>query len=205
MNTNKYILVIVLCIAYTTVFAQETVSKLSVRADFYHLDNAVNLNVGALGVYDKVIIRPGIGLSAQYDWKKSEKKRLYSTLKLAFVNNTYEDRWGSIGTDLGFERIFWNRLVFGMNLGLHYNLAKAVDVRYVYENNKWIPAENDDPLLSRMQIKSGLELGYRIKDGARPMDVLITAGGSIVSPYLRDSSLSAWVYRTLGVGVRMGL
>lgn len=179
-------------------------SRWKARADFFHQDYAFMIDVGELGVYDRVTVRPGIALSAEYAYKQRKNWRWYQSARMQFHNLPYEERSVGVGTDLGFEIRLWKGLQVAPRIGLTYNLVKPVDVRYKYNGDQWVRTKNTDPVFDRLQVAGGLDLSYRITGGAHPIDVLANANFSTILPAIPDY-IGMFFYKQAGIGVRMGL
>lgn len=177
-------------------------SKIHLRADLIHQDNLFTLDFGALGVYDKVTLRPGISLSLEYDWINKKFFRFYSSVKTGFQNNPYEERFVTIGSNTGIEFLAFKRLLIAPRGGLDYNFVKPTDIRYEYDGDKWVVSKNLDPVFSRITASVGLDLGYRIRKGYKPIDLLINGTATIGGPYIKDS-VPIWAWKSLGLGLRM--
>ncbi len=175
-----------------------------VRADFFHQDYATKIDVGELGVYDRVTVRPGIALGAEYTYKQRKNWRWYQSGRLQFHNFPYDERSIGLGTDMGFEVRIWKGLQATPRIGVSYNLVKPVDVRYKYEGDRWVRTRNTDPVFGRLQTGLGLDLSYRIVGGSHPIDVLANANATLISPAI-PNYVTMFFYKSFGVGVRMGL
>jgi hypothetical protein len=179
-------------------------SRWKLRADFFHQDYAFPVSFGELGVYDRVVVRPGIGLGGEYAYKQKANWRWFQSARLHFFNFPYEERSIGIGTDMGFEFRIWKGLQVAPRIGLSYNLVKPVDVRYVYEGDRWVKAKNTDPVFSRLQGGLGLDLSYRVAGGSHPIDVLANANVTFIAPAIPDY-ISLFFYKAAGIGVRVGI
>lgn len=174
------------------------------RADFFHQDYAFMIDVGELGVYDRVYLRPGIALGAEYAYAQRKNWRWYQSARLQFHNFQYDERSIGIGTDMGFEVRIWKGLQAAPRFSLTYNLVKPVDLRYRYEGDKWVKTKNTDPVFDRLQAGLGLDLSYRVASGRHPIDVLANANATLITPAI-DNYVNLFFYKSYGVGVRVGL
>jgi hypothetical protein len=179
-------------------------SRWKLRADFFHQDLAFQIPFGQLGVYHKPVIRPGFALGGEYTYQQRKHLRLYQSAHLGYYNNVYEERWGTLGTELGMEWEIWKGILIAPRIGLQYNLVKPSDLRYMYEGDKWVPVRNTDPAFSRLGGSIGLDLGYRVCKGAHPIDVLANGNVSIAGPYIKGS-FPFYFFKSAGVGLRVGI
>jgi hypothetical protein len=179
-------------------------SRWKLRADLFHQDYAIMIDVGELGVIDHVLFRPGIGLGGEYAYAQRKNWRWYQAARLQFHNFQYDERSVGLATDMGFEVRIWKGLQVAPRLGVAYNLVKPVDVRYRYEGDRWVKAKNTDPVFGRLQYGLGLDLSYRVSHGAHPIDVLANANATIIAPVI-PNYVNRFYFKSYGVGVRMGL
>ena len=179
--------------------------KIKLRLDVFHQDNLINFNAGALGIYDKVTLRPGAAFSAEYAWFENKRIRLFSTAKASYHFNTYEERVASLGTELGLDIRLFKGLFLAPKGGFHRGFVQPTDVQYVYEAGEWVVADRKGEGFYRSIVTVGLDLSYRIRKGEKPLDLVLSTMGLIGAPYVPDSSLNIWVWASTGIGFRMGL
>jgi hypothetical protein len=176
------------------------------RLDLYHQDWLGNFSYGQLGVMDPVHVRPGVRVGIERTWISKSHFRLYQDVLVGYYHNTYEERSWTIGSDIGFEWRLWKQLSLALPIGLHYNNVKAIDVRYVYEGDKWVKAKNDDPIVHRIQVPVGLNLGWRfLPDALHPIDVFANANVALLSPWQPGAGIPFLLTKSLGLGLRVGL
>lgn len=177
------------------------------RLDLYHQDYLGDvLAIGQLGRYDRVWIRPGFRVGIERSWVTKRRFRLYQDLLGGYYHNTYDERSWTFGTDIGVEWQLFREFRVGMPLGVHYNNAKAIDVRYEYVGDHWVRARNTDPSIHRLQLQLGLNLGWRFMAGsAHPMDIFLNANASAIGPWQPGVDIVALFYKSAGVGLRVGL
>ncbi|MEY3442688.1 MAG: hypothetical protein RLZZ519_969 [Bacteroidota bacterium] len=176
------------------------------RLDLFHQDYLGEFSFGQLGVYDKVHIRPGFRLGIERSWVTMNHFRLYQDVMLGYYHNTYDERSWTLGTDLGVEWRIFKEFRVAIPFGIHYNNAKAIDVRYVYEGEKWVKAKNTDPAINRLQLQSGLNIGWRfLPESVHPIDVFANGNISLIGPWQPGSGIPVLVYKSAGVGLRVGI
>ena len=195
----------------TSAFAQEVTTmqpapKFAARLDVYHQYWIGDFSYGTLAVVDKVNWRPGIRAGIERTWVAKKHFRLYQDLVLGYYHNTYEERSWILGSDIGFEWRIFKQFRAALPLGVHYNNAKAIDVRYVYEGDKWVKAENTDKAISRLQIPVGLQLGWRFMPASpHPVDLFMQGTLSAIGPWQPGSGIPLLFTKAAGMGVRIGL
>ena len=177
------------------------------RLDLYHQDYIVNiLAIGQLGVYDAVHIRPGFRIGVERSWIIMNHFRLYQDVLAGYYHNTYDERSWTLGTDVGFEWRIFKQFRVALPIGLHYNNAKAIDVRYAYEGDHWVKAKNTDPAVNRLQVPLGLNLGWRfMPTSAHPIDVFANGSLSAIGPWQPGVGIPFLIYKSAGLGLRVGL
>jgi hypothetical protein len=192
--------------AYGAAAQVPAMHKWQARLDLYHQDWESDIVIGQLGVYDRVYLRPGFRVGIERTWVEGRRFRLYQDLLIGYYHNTYDERSYTFGTDLGVEWRLFREFRLGMPFGLHYNNAKAIDVRYEYDGEKWVRAKNTDPSIARLQIPLGLNLGWRFwPQQAHPVDLFLNSNFSLVGPYQPGSNIPVLLYTAVGVGLRVGL
>lgn len=183
-------------------FSQATTTENSWSAQFnvQHHDLGGSINFGLLGVVNEVKIRPYYTLEGQYAMqRKPNKKRIFSG-QLGYYQDLYHERWITAKLGLGTE---WS-LVKGFYLGMRaeFGLAgiKNADLQYEYDGEKWVVADNTAPYRIGLILNPRLDLGYRMIQGAHPIDIVITGQTSLVG-----SEIGILPYVAYGLGVRYGL
>ena len=84
-------------------------------------------------------------------------------------------------------------------LGVAYNNAKATDVRYKYEGEKWVKTANTDPAIHRINIKLGVDVSYRFKG---KFDIIIGGHFAAVTPYLPQADFGLYLHKGVHLGTR---
>jgi hypothetical protein len=211
-NMKNFILLLAFLCTIRAAFAQtpevETgiqwpMPKWSARLDLYHQDYVGNiLAIGQLGVYDKVIVRPGLRLGIERSWITKKHIRLYQGLLAGYYHNTYDERSWTIGTEIGFELRIFKQFRVAWPIGIHYNNAKAIDVRYEYVGDHWVKAKNTDPSISRLQITPfSLNIGWRFMPASEhPIDVFANGNLSGIGPWQPGVGIPFLLYKAAGIG-----
>lgn len=178
------------------------------RMDLYHQDYLSHiLAIGQLGVYDPVHVRPGFRLGVERSWVTKRHFRLYQAVLGGYYHNTYDERSWTIGTEIGFEWRIFQQFRVALPIGVHFNNAKPIDVRYEYVGDHWVKAKNTDPAVNRLQITPfSLNIGWRfeVADG-RPLDVFANGNLSAIGPWQPGVGVPVLFYKAAGIGLRMGL
>ncbi len=179
----------------------------SARLDLYHQDYLFNiLAIGQLGVYDQVRIRPGFRVGIERSWVTKNHFRLYQDLMVGYYHNTYDERSWTLGSTVGFEWRIFKQLRVAPTIGAHYNNAKAIDVRYEYVGEHWVKAKNTDPSVNRLQVPVGLNLGWRfLPESTHPMDVFANGSVSAIGPWQPGVGIPMLFYKSVGLGLRVGI
>jgi hypothetical protein len=180
----------------------------SVRLDLYHQDYLGNiLAVGQLGVYDKVFVRPGCRLGIERSWITKKHFRLYQGLLAGYYHNTYDERSWMVGIEIGIEWRIFKQFRIAFPVGIYYNNAKPIDVRYEYVGDHWVKAKNTDPAVNRLQVTPlSLNIGWRFRaTTAHPVDVFANGNLSAIGPWQPGVGVPVLFYKAAGVGLRIGL
>ena len=183
---------------------QDSTRHWKLRVDVFHQDHIWDLYIGTLEEAHKVWIRPGVALSAEYTIIDKGFFRLYQSTKIGFYDSPYEERWFTLGADMGAEFCLFKRLLLAPRVGFHYNLVKATDIRYVFDENQWVRTTNTDAPFSRIQFMPGLDIGCKVLMGKHPLDILAHGNLSASGPY-QPGSVPLALYKSIGIGIRMGI
>lgn len=204
---KKLFYLIVLLMAGKSLLAQsEGAPKWFARLDLYHQDYSGDFSFGQLQVYDPVHIRPGFRLGIERSWVTKNHFRFYQDVLGGYYHNTYDERSWTIGTDFGIEWRIFKQLRVALPIGIHYNNAKAIDVRYEYVGDHWVKAKNTDPSIHRLQIPVGFNLGWRfLPNSAHPMDAFVNGNLSGIGPWQPGSGIPLLFYKAIGLGLRVGI
>jgi hypothetical protein len=176
------------------------------RLDLYHQDWLGDFGIGQLGVYDAVPIRPGFRLGVERTWIEQRHFRMYQDVLLGYYHNTYDEHSFTVGSDVGFEWRIFRQFRVALPAGLHFHRAKPSDIRYVYDGEKWVKAENTDPAISRLQFIIGTNIGWRFWPELRhPVEVFANGNISLIGPWQNDAGVPALMYKAAGIGIKIGL
>jgi hypothetical protein len=163
-----------------------------------HQTNVVNFDVGALQTIHKINLRPRFELGMERTWKEKPNFRFFQDAKLTFAQDAYVERAYGVGTDVGFEFKIFEGLRITPRLGAHFNLAKATDVQYKYNGEKWEPIANTSPSESRLYAKGGLDVSYRFMD---KIDIIAGGHMALSTPYIKDA-VPIFLHKSFNVGAR---
>lgn len=180
----------------------------SARLDMYHQDYLGNiLKIGQLGTYDRVHIRPGFRVGVERSWVTKKHFRLYQGILAGYYHNTYDERSWTVGTEVGFEWRLFKQFRVALPIGIHYNNAKAIDVRYEYVGDHWVKAKNTDASVHRLQVTPlSLNIGWRFYGGGMHyVDVFANGNVSAIGPWQPGVGIPFLIYKSAGVGMRVGL
>jgi hypothetical protein len=205
-NKKIMFLLMLLSLALGTL-AQSPPAKLWLaRLDVYHQDWMGDFGIGQLTAYDRVFIRPGIRVGIERTWIQKNHFRLYQDLLLGYYHNTYDERSFTMGTDAGVEWRIFKQFRLALPIGIHFHRAKPIDIRYVYDGEKWVRAKNTDPSISRLQFLAGLNIGWRFWPAAKhPIEVFANGNISTLSPWQPDSGVPILLCKAAGMGLKVGI
>ncbi|MFM2267118.1 MAG: hypothetical protein RL757_559 [Bacteroidota bacterium] len=198
---KKNILWLAISLCSMPVFAQDAPKKWAIVANFGHEDDLSPIPVSnSLVATHNVVIRPRIELGMERTWVERRRFRLFQDAKLTYHNNTYSENAIGLGTDIGFEFKIFKGLRLTPRLGAHYNRAKASDVQYRYENNKWVSTSNTNPAVARGYFKGGIDVSYRFMD---KFDVVAGTHLAILTPYIPgEFGIPLYPNKAFNIGVR---
>jgi hypothetical protein len=176
----------------------ENPKKWAAVVNIGHQTSAINFDLGALQTIHKINIRPRFEVGMERTWKEKPNYRFFQDAKLTFVQDAYVERVFGIGTDVGFEFRIFKGLRITPRLGAHYNAAKASDIQYKYNGEKWEPIANTSPIDKRLYAKGGLDLSYRFND---KIDVIVGGHFALSTPYIKDAA-PFFLHKSLNMGAR---
>lgn len=176
------------------------------RLDLYHQDVLDDISFGQLSVYDPVHIRPGFRVGVERTWIEKTHFRFFQDILVGGYFNPYDERSFTLGTDAGVEWRIFKQFRVAMPFGLQFHRVKPRDVRYVFDGEKWVRAPNTDPVIRRVQIPVGLNLGWRFwPTSPHPIEVFANGNVSLVRPYQPGSGIPFFMYKAAGLGVKIGI
>jgi hypothetical protein len=199
---RKYIMVILCLLTNTALIAQSKLAKNNALIlNISQQKDLINYDFGALQTITKTAFKPRIEIGLEHTWKQKKARRFYQDSKVTYVADPYVEKVYGIGTDLGLEFTLFKRLKIGPRLGTHYNLAKAADVQYIYQDNQWIKTKNSIPVNHRLYTKAGFDLGFKIN---QKIDLMAHVQLSLNSPHVKDI-IPLNINKALGMGLRYSL
>ena len=207
MNHKIILLAILLCGLVQPSFAQNT-SRWAANMQFFHQDFAIDLDPGQLGVTDATSVRPGISAGIERTWKNigNDRIRLFQDLNLGFWNSPYSENYTFIGTRLAADFRVFKQLRLTTGVLYRIGRAKTKDVRYIYENEKWVPSKNSTLGFFRQNAGFDTRLGWRFAArSAHPVDVQVGINWTIAWKFApAEISANLMLYKALQVGLRYG-
>lgn len=176
-------------------------NKWAAQVNVQHQDLQFQLQFGQLGVVHEVSFRPLYSVDIQrFLLKKPTSKRFFSG-QIAFHNNLYHERWLSVKLGYGIEKQLFKNFSASLRMESGFALVKNTDVRYQYEEGKWVQAKNDSPTYADIVLGPRLDLVYRVSDKAHPIDII---GTSNLTLHL-NPRVGGIPYYAVGLGARFGL
>jgi hypothetical protein len=198
---NKIIFSLFISLFASQIWAQtsaDNAKKWAAVINVGHQTSAVNFDAGSLQTIHEIHLRPRFELGVERTWKDKPNFRFFQDVKLTFAQDAYVERAYGVGTDVGFEFKIFKGLRITPRLGAHYNLAKASDIQYRYNGEKWVPVANTSPLDSRLYAKGGVDVSYRFMD---KIDVIVGGLYALSTPYM-TYAVPFFVHKNVNVGVR---
>lgn len=171
-----------ICSTFAT--AQETdkvPGRWALQLSLQHRDLAGEENIGQLQTFHEVAIRPVYSLEGQYFFRhKKPHKRSFVSGQLSWYNNLYLERWLSVQAGLGIEFSFLKVMYGSIRLDAGLSHVKGTAPEYVLEDGIWVTTQNTTPGFVAFQLSPRVDLGARILEGAHPLDVFLTASGTLL-------------------------
>jgi hypothetical protein len=198
---NKIIFSLLISLFSMQIWAQtntDNPKKWAAVVNIGHQTQAINFDLGALQTIHKISIRPRFEMGMERTWKEKPNYRFFQDAKLTFVQDAYVERVFGLGTDVGFEFKIFKGLRITPRLGAHYNLAKATDIQYKFNGEKWEPTANTSPSDSRLYVKIASDLSYRFND---KIDVIAGAQIAASTPYIKNA-VAFFPHKEVHVGLR---
>lgn len=210
MKNKIYSLLVLCAILYsnTSLMAQEEgkaidENRWAIQLNIQHQDIMFQnlLNFGTLRVFDEVNIRPIFSLEAQRYFSIRPKSKRFLAAQVGYYNSLYHQKWLIAKLAYGRERTLYKGLFISFRAEFGVARAKDSDLQYIYENEKWVVTDNFGTARMGFLFGSRMDIGYRVTNGAHPIDALLTTHGNIHF----DSNIGALPYYGIGIGVRYGL
>ena len=208
MNHKIILLAILLCWLVQPNFAQNT-SRWAVNMQFFHQDYAIDLDPGQLGVTDATALRPGVSAGIERTWRNigNDRIRLFQDLNVGFWNSPYSENYSFVGTRLAADFRIFKQLRLTTGALYRIGRAKTKDVRYIYENEKWIPAKNSTPGFLRQNVGFDTRLGWRFApNSAHPIDIQFGINWTLAWKFApAQINANLMPYKAFQVGLRYSL
>ncbi len=205
----RIISVLAFCLCATAIFAQKT-QKWAAGFHVFHQDQGFKIDVGQLAVTDRVRVRPGFSAGLERTWTESKNARfrLFQDVHAGFWHNPYSENYSFLGTRLGMDFRIFKQLRLSPGLIYRAGRAKTRDVRYVYENEKWVPSNNSTPAFFRQNAGLDMQVSWRFRAAsAHPISLEIGGNYLLAWKYLPTGIAGEpnfFLFRSLRAGVRYG-
>lgn len=199
-------IIALLCTGALSVFAQQS-SPWALNIQLFHQDNGIDASAGSLGVTDRVWLRPGFTAGLERTWLEGKRVRLFQDLHTGLWRNTYAENYAFVGTRLGLDVRVFRQLRLTPGFLYRYGSVKPRDVRYVYEEGKWVPANNSTPRFRRQTLAVDAQVSWRFgAASAHPVDLQLGVDYQFAWKFLPvEFTGNFFLYRAFRVGVRYGL
>ncbi len=155
--------------------AQLPTQKWAIKAQAFHQDWGINIDFGSLAVQDRVSIRPGFSAGVERNWHtgKRQRFRLSQDVQVGLWNNTYVERYAAISSRISANFRLWKGLNIGTSAVYGIGRVKPTDIRYIYENEKWVPSTNSTPAFTRQEVGLGAQVSWLFgPNAAHPIEVM---------------------------------
>ncbi|HAA14873.1 MAG TPA: hypothetical protein DCE41_25560 [Cytophagales bacterium] len=176
-------------------------SKWAITPKVSHQDLLVEFSLGQLGVVHNVAVRPQYGLEVQHFLSKRDHSTTFFSAQGSFYNNLYHDRWYTVMLGMGVENRYFDRLLVALQTRSGVGLITSSDIQYTFNGEVWEPTRGDGMGYLALFWAPRLDVGYRLKTGPRPVDILLQGD---ISANINDR-IFVLPYYSVGVGVRVGL
>lgn len=186
-------------------------SPWAVHFNFFHQDQGIDIDAGSLQTTSPVSLRPGFSLGLERTWDEGKRQgtRLFQDLHLGFWQNPYSENYTFLGTRLGSDFRVFDQLRLTPSLLYRLGRAKTKDIRYVYEEGKWIPTSNSTPGFFRQNVGIDLQLSWRFAAATtHPIDLQLGANWLLALKYMPvalEGDPNLFLYKTFRLGLRYGL
>jgi opacity protein-like surface antigen len=118
---------------------------------------------------------------------------------IGYAHRLYEEKAFAVGTKIGYQWALWNKILVVPAIGVAYNRAKPTDVRYIYENNKWVSIKNDLPALNRFNAAVTMGIGYRINPS---WEITANYQYALITNYIRQVEAPINILKSRQLAVR---
>ncbi|MEL6252802.1 MAG: hypothetical protein AAFR87_12380 [Bacteroidota bacterium] len=182
---------------------EKKTDRWNIQLNLQHKDISVlsELYIGQLQVSHQVWIRPFYSLDIQRSFFNNPGFKFFFTGQIGYYANLYSDHWTSWDVGLGLEK----RILKKFFLSLRYKIGRASwqarDVQYIYEGDQWVRSPNPaNPEGHNLRVVR-LDLGYRLREGNHPIDII----GNTQLSILKHTDYGPIPYGAAGIGIRYGL
>jgi hypothetical protein len=192
----------------TSLSAQDSTSRWGIVLNGFHQEFGLNIDVGSLQTTNPVLIRPGFSAGIERTWLEGKRGRgrLYQDLHIGNWYSPYSENYAFIGTKVGVDIKVFKQLRFSPALSYRAGMAKPKDIRYIYENDRWVPSGNLSPAFLKQMVGLNLQLSYRfLRTTSHPIDFHFGANYQYTWKFLPVAYSNPFFYRALEVGVRYSL
>jgi hypothetical protein len=148
-------------------------------------------------------LKPSIGLGFERNLReKNYKNRWYQGFELQAFNYKYVDFGGSLITNLGYERMFFNKLLIGTSLGVGGQLAWKNEKYQTYNGNEWESHNDLGKPIRRTLLQLKANLGWKVSP---LMDAFVVYRYQITTPFYKPADIPVMLSKGIELGVRFRL
>lgn len=205
----KYVC-LALCLSYVVAGYGQKASPWAATLNLFHQDRGIAIDAGSLQTTNPVSIRPGFSLAIERTWDEGKRKgtRLFQDLHAGFWQNPYSENYLFLGTRLGADIRIFGQLRLTPSLIYRIGRAKTKDIRYAYEEGKWVPTDNSTPGFLRQTLGPDIQWSWRFAPtSAHPIDFQVGANWLLALKYMPvdpEGAPNLFLYKTFRVGLRYG-
>jgi len=199
-----------LCLSYVVAGYGQTTSPWAATLNLFHQDMGIAIDAGSLQTTNPVSIRPGFSLAIECTWDEGKRKgtRLFQDLHAGFWQNPYSENYLFLGTRLGADLRIFSQLRLTPSLIYRIGRAKTKDIRYAYEEGKWVPTDNSTPGFLRQTLGPDIQWSWRFAPtSAHPIDFQVGANWLLALKYMPvdpEGAPNLYLYKTFRIGLRYG-
>jgi hypothetical protein len=167
---NKIVLAVLFLTPFL-VFSQN--SRWAIRADLMNPRPFTRFqNEGVENAYHKPK-DVGFAVGVERNWKQNARFRLYQSAMFGYSHINYVEKSWNLESAAGFDWRVFRGLHGGFSVGVGYHRAKNADIQYKYEDEKWVPTNENKVVTNRFAVNLQTQLGYRF---AQKWDVFVGTG-----------------------------
>lgn len=197
----KIRLIIALLIINSNLTAQERLSRWATTASVF--DQRYFINIREDQTEENIfhgMIRPGLNIGLERNWSlKDKKNRWFQSFEMQGFKYKYVDFGGTLLTEIGYERRFFNKFLLGTRLGLGGQLAWKDDRYQVYENNEWKTYKDYGKANYRTVIQLKGNMGWKINT---KFDTIIGYRYQFTTPFYKPAEIGFMLSKAVEIGVR---